>query len=437
MRRRNNKTNGTNKVSAVQSSLPEKEAFPTVTNKEALQAWGDAVRPRMGSQGSKHKGGRNAADRRRARDTLDSPSLAVPTAMTVPSGYGILLPKFQATSVSDEDTFIGLGLNFGRFQPLCDNGVGSYANYSDHYAQMVLAQLRDLGYAPTYTVADIRTYMNSVAELHQLHRYVYHIRTLGDHTNVHSARSIATFCSQGISGRLVATQRALGGQLKVLPFPKNFLDALHQGLDITTMSDNPNSPIRMFVPMILKQTDADAVNRVLTASKATSIIDNAINAFFGNATNRELATILPMPGHELAEKANSHITFNNSVVNNMLNTPYYDVSYAPTGAEGVNVNLFARRQLTPMDILTFAPGTGSTHSVWRVAFTLDNHNPLWYVNDLGQLMNAYLDTNAFTNFGTVWENDIAAVPGNSPSITKVAASFEGVAKGIAAQMFGV
>jgi hypothetical protein len=357
--------------------------------------------------------------------------------MTVPPGYGILLPKFLSTTVSDEDTFIGLGINFGRFQPLCEDGAGSFADYGDYYAQMCLAQLRDLGYAPTYTVADIRTYMNGVAELHQLHRYVYHIRTLGDHTNVHSARSITTFCAQGISGRLVATQRSLGGQLKVLPFPKNFLDALHQGLDITTMSDNPNSPIRFFAPMALKQYEGEPKDRVITAAKATTIINTAMNDFFDVPENRELATILPMPGHELAEKASSHITFNNSVVNNMLNTPYYDVSYAPPGDEDENVNVFVRRQISPLDLLTFAPGVGTNHSVWRVARTLDNHAPLWYVNDQGQMMNAYLDANAFTNFGTVWENDLASVPGNSPSITKVSASFEGVAKGIAAQMFGV
>jgi hypothetical protein len=416
----------------------QKKAEPTGAVMEGLAKSEEATKNVVEKEGSKPDfKSRNRRRRRESSEAIDTKPVTPPTTMTVPPGYGVLLPKFLATTTSDEDTFIGLGYCFGRYQPMCDAGVGSYADYADHYAQMILAQLRDLGYAPTYEVKDIRNYFNGLAELHHLHRYVYHLRTLADHTKIHSARSITAVCAAGISGRLVATQRSLGGQLGALPFPETFVKALHTGLDITTMSDNPNSPIRMFVPIGLKQLDADPANRVLTASKAVDYINSRMDVFFSDATNRELAAILPLPGHDLEEKATGHITFNNHVVNNLLNQPYYDVSYAPSGGETTNVSVYARRQMDEADLYTFAPGDAANHTVWRTAFQLENHNPLWYPNDSAELTNAYLDHNAFANFGTVWENDLGAVPGTAPSITKVSASFEGVAKGIAAQMFGV
>ena len=325
---------------------------------------------------TKPKGKGRSRSRGRGKDVSKSTAIG-----SVPKGLGIIQPKFLAANVSEEEAYLPIGFAFGNFRPTGRENFGTYSDYGTAYCQSVLVKLKKLGYPPTYTVGDIRTYFNNVADVMQTIQYISQIRGIGDHVDVHTSRVIQAWVAAGINGRLVASQRSAIKSLSAVPYPDQFSKILENDLSCTLLSDNPNSQMRLFAPTSLKRVPEDGVNQILTANYVYEALQQATDTLFGNATNMELASILPEKGITVSEKLSGPVKFNGNVVNNILNLPYSDLSYEPIADADTATGLYFRRQLNTGGCLTFAPDPGfvlaPNFTVWETfADVSDNRNPM-------------------------------------------------------------
>lgn len=353
----------------------------------------------------------------------------------IPEGFGISVPRFLEANQTDENTFIPLGFTFGYFLPLGDTGASIYPNIADSYSGRIIARLKQMGYPNTYSTADIRSYLNAVAKMIQAQRFVYHIRTLNNVSAIHTARPISAMCSAAINGRMIALHRTLTRTLESIPYPQQFVQAMLKGLDATTLSDTPNSPIRIFAPKDIQP----ATGAPFTAANIITFLENVVNNFFAVPGNVELTSILPFTGTKLEEFGTTAYTYNSDVVNNLLNLPFFDgtgPNYSPFYADNVSVPLFYRRTMSPYSLMTFSPDTDvltppDAGTVWSITDSLlDTSAQSMYVWNDGNLFDTWNVASVFQVFGTVWESDLTLNLGNSPSLTKVHTNLEAVASGM-------
>lgn len=367
-----------------------------------------------------------------------SDSYGTKVGLVVPSNMGITIPRFLRYNATDEECFIPLGMIFGHYSP---TGEGSLSEYypqlADSYHNRIRAQLKQLGYAQEYSNADLLNYYQKVATLLQLSKFVHDVRTLSMLGATHTSPVISLVTSNSINGKLVARHGNLNRVLSVIPYPVLWKDTLSTSLGMTLMSDNPNSGIRLFAPKAVQPT----AGRGIIPSDVIAAIDNALNDLFNDDVSVQLSTILskvhPLIGELPDRGSDKPIVYNEDVVNNILNLPYWDgIINQPSADDDAAVSLFLRRKLSALGCLTFAPDnnivsllqstvwtqarTGGETQVTRVAF-----------DNAGEAVNAVSDLNVFQTFGSIWEAALLLEPVNSPSVTKVKATYTGIATGIA------
>lgn len=357
----------------------------------------------------------------------------------IPSGYGITVPRFLLATSDDEFAFIPLGFTFGHYLPLGDNATTLYSSIADGYLGRILARLRELGYPNSYSSAQVRAYINDVSELLHLQRFITHVRSLNNLSNIHTGRPISAMCAGAINGRLVAVHRNLTRMLETIPYPPQFYKTLVTGLDATTLSDNPNSGIRIFGPKSIQPDEGDP----LSATTMADLLETKMQNFFSIPANVELTSILPFSGTKCDETLSKPYSFNGDVVNNLLNLGFRDDLgvYTPAYSETENVPLFYRRSMTPYGLLTFSPDDDLASSpeagtVWAITESiLDTTDTSFIVANNANFLTIRGNSEWFALSGQVWENSLTLAAGNSPSLTRVFANLQAIASGMADLMF--
>jgi hypothetical protein len=308
------------------------------------------------------------------------------------------------------------------------------------FCQRIVSQLRNLGYANEITPEQVRKYFNDVAKLVQMHQYVTEIRGLSDYSDIHSSAPVSAFVNSGINGKLVAIHRRLNKLLSTLSFPSQWIDMYQKGFGITTLSDSPFGPIRMFIP---KEFEV-APGTQITASHVADTILDYINTFYSIAANVELASILPnilSSTATLPEKVASYPRFVQGTVNNLLNLSYYDGSTNdPTASDTETVRYFYRRRIVPEGLLTYAPDdnilTTAQGTVWLQNLDIaEGTLSRWGIHDSGLTVSIANGAARWTNFGCIWESSITLSGSPGPSVAHVLTNFTNVATGVADMMF--
>lgn len=383
------------------------------------------------------------------KSTSTKPTSTNPTSYNVSAmrqeviipGFGMSVPAFRTLSVNDEETYIPLGLVTGHFVPVgIDAGSELYPQLGTMFCQRLVTQLRNLGYANEITTAQVRKYLNDVAKLVQMHQYITEIRGLSDYSDIHSSAPVSAFVTNGINGRLVAIHRRLNKLLSSLSFPKQWVDIYQKGFGITTLSDSPFGPLRMFIP---KEFEVEASNLISATHVADTILDY-INDFYSIAPNVELASILPnvlSSTATLPEKVASYPRFVQGTVNNLLNMSYYDGSLNDPNAEDTEtVRYFYRRSVVPEGTLTYAPDanilTTAQGTVWLQNLDIvEGTLSRWAINNNGVTISITNGASRWANFGCIWEADIGLSGAPGPSVAYVNTTFTNVATGVADMMF--
>jgi hypothetical protein len=356
-------------------------------------------------------------------------------------GFGMSVPAFRLFSTTDEETYIPLGLITGHYVPVgIDAATELYPQLGTMFCQRMVTQLRNLGYANEITVAQMRRYFNAVAKLVQMHQYITEIRGLSDYSDIHSSAPVSAFINYGINGRLVAIHRRLNKMLSVLSFPKQWIDMYQKGFGITTLSDSPFGPLRMFVP---KEFEVASGGRMEAADVADTILDY-INDFYSIVPNVELASILPnimSSTATLPEKVGSYPRFVQGTVNNLLNLAYYDgTTNDPSAGDTETVRYFYRRHVVPEGTLTYAPDNNifstAQGTVWLQNLDIaEGTASRWAVSNEGQTVSILNGAARWANFGCIWESNIGLSGAPGPSVAYVNTTFTNVATGIADMMF--
>jgi hypothetical protein len=385
--------------------------------------------------------------RKSKRSSRPTKGREAPSGSRIPAGFGIMEPKFLKSSNSDEDAFQPLGFSFGKFLPLGDSASNTYSDIGYQYARTVLIKLKMLGYENSYTDAQVIAYINAASLLHQLYHVVMHIRTLARHTDVHTAVPIKELIDSAITGKLIARHRQLGKTLSVLPYPQVFADCLNYGLSASTLSDNPNSPIRIFAPKAVQPANGTSMD----AGDLISEIESANASFFGVPANVELAAILQKVfgnGVTYPEYLDTHYKFNGNVINNLLNVGMWygqGPTYAPFYAANEVVPLFYRRNLDWYGMLTFSPDDDvitppEAGTVWQVTDSvLDTTDQNMIVSNTGILLDINQDEGRFQSFGTIWEASatLNISAGIHVSTTRVYTNLNAVAIGMADKLLTI
>jgi hypothetical protein len=356
-------------------------------------------------------------------------------------GFGMSVPAFRSFAVDEEETYIPLGFVTGHFVPVgIDAGSELYPQLGTMFCQRMVTQLRNLGYANEITTAQMRKYFNDVAKLVQMHQYITEIRGLSDYSDIHSSAPVSAFVNLGINGRLVAIHRRLNKLLSTLSFPKQWVEIYQKGFGITTLSDSPFGPLRMFIP---KEFEVSQGAEILAADVADTILDY-INDFYSIVPNVELASILPnimSSTATLPEKVASYPRFVQGTVNNLLNLSYYDgTTNEPSATDTETVRYFYRRRVVPEGTLTYAPDANilstAQGSVWLQNLSITEGTfSRWAITNAGVLASITNGATRWTNFGCIWESDIGLSGAPGPSVAYVNTSFTNVATGVADMMF--
>lgn len=355
-------------------------------------------------------------------------------------GFGLSVPSFRQYSNADENAYIPFGVVHGHYLPAGQSSTSElYPELATLHLQRILAQLKNLGYANDYTVAQLRTFFNGVGELLQMQRFVRDLRTMSEYSTINTSSPVSALVSTGINGRLVAQHKRLTKTISVLPFPAVWEEAYLRGMGASTTSDSPFGPIRTFGPKAFQP----AAGAVYKASEMADAIEAATNSFFANTDNTELASILAdiyPPRPELDMIAPSYITFNNATINNILNLPYYDgINNAPVAADNVNVRYYYRRKIEPWGFLTYAPDDNILSTlqgtVWLQASGGEVQASRIAVDNSAQAVLVNGDENLFSNFGSIWEAALLLTGDPSPSVAHVNTTFSSVSIGVADLMF--
>jgi hypothetical protein len=357
---------------------------------------------------------------------------------------GISVPNFRRFNDSDEETNIPLGIAFGHYTPQGqDAATEFYPQLCSYYLQSIRTKLKEAGYAQEFTNDDIRDYLEQVSTILQMYKFIHDLRSISRLLHVHTSPVLSTVTSQAINGRLVANHRNSKALISNLPYPKGWKDIYWNSLGVTTMSDNPNSGIRLFAPKSAQSADG----RPLEANNLVDALSGAINIFYANDTSVLLSTVLqkvlPLIG-DLEESTDVPFSFNGDVINNLLNLGYWDAAgpfYSPYYGDTDTVPLFYRRSLKATGCLTFVPDdnvlASPQASVWSQAYALETEWARHAYDNNGEAVRIVTDSNLWLNFGSVWEADLLLNAGRSPSITRVNATFQGIATGLANIFFGI
>jgi hypothetical protein len=429
MRRKSNKTEKSDQSQTDLSvEVPEKKVDkPTFKPSTSKSKRPSKFKPTAGASGNSKK-----------------PTAPKKPQDVIPSGMGISVPNFRRFNDSDEETNIPLGIAFGHYTPQGqDAATEFYPQLCSYYLQGIRSKLKEAGYAQEFTNDDIRDYLEQVSTILQMYKFVYDLRSISKLLHVHTSPVLSTVTSQAINGRLVANHRNSKALIANLPYPKGWKDIYWNSLGVTTMSDNPNSGIRLFAP----KSAQSAEGRPLEANNLVDALSGAINIFYANDTSVLLSTVLqkvlPLIG-DLSEYTDVPFSYNGDVVNNLLNLGYWDSTgpiYSPFYGDTDTVPLFYRRNLKATGCLTFVPDNNvlasPQASVWSQAYALETEWARHAYDNVGRSVPVVTDSNLWLNFGSVWEADVTLNAGRSPSITRVNATFEGVATGLAGIFFGI
>jgi hypothetical protein len=356
----------------------------------------------------------------------------------IPNNMGITIPGFLRYSAAEEGAFVPFGMVYGYYLPVGQNSNEYYPQQCNQFLNRIQVAMRSRGFRTTFTQAELRAYYNSVSELIQMQRYVAQMNGLLRVTGLASSPVLSLVASQSINGRLLNVHRMLTKTLQSVPYPRDWVNTYMNGFGSTNLSNNPNSGLRLFAPKRFEPV----IGEVLNANTLADAIETAVGNFFGVDTNRELSTILQECHSVVGELGlieESLLVFRNDVINNILNLPYWDgIQNDPVADDVTSVPMFFRRDLTVQGCLTFAPDnnivTSPQGTVWVQNDGVESTATLIAFDNDGIAVNAMTDTNVFACFGAMWEASIALESGNAPSITRVTATFQGVADGVAEYM---
>lgn len=364
------------------------------------------------------------------RDYVSSAQSAI-----IPDGFGLTLPAFRSHDSNDETSYMPFGVVFGYYLPMGQESAEYYPTVANSFANTISASIKHAGYAVTFTNANVRAYMNGVAELLQMQIFVKDLRTLLQYRSIHTAIPIGSVLNQALTPKLIQAQEILTQTLKAIPFPTQFVETYRNGFGITTTSDSPFGMIRTFAPKAFQVSGTQ-----LSGDTMATAIHTAIADFFAVSENKQLSVLMPFPGIDLPVVGDSHVKFNNNTINNIANLPYFDGTGSdPSVGDDTATQIYYRRSLTPYGLLTFAPDdsivTTPQGTVWAQNIGAESTATKFFVTNNGTFTDIYTDANTAVIFGTVWENTVGVTPGENASTAYVKGTFSGVAKGVAKLMF--
>ena len=415
------------------------EAVATTTAGE--DSTRDVVNNKVGSK-IKIRRRLSPKDYRNHADRMEGVNVNTPTKLVIPDNMGLSIPNFRRFNDSDEETNIPLGIIWGHYTPVGQESNEFYPTLAEYYLSSIRTSLKNAGYSQVFTNAQVRTYFTQISRILQSYKFVHDMRSLSKTLKVHTSPVISTVTGQSINGKLVANHRNVAQLLSNIPYPTLWKDVMWDSLGVTTISDNPNSGIRMFGPKGMQSDDGSPLD-VTTILKE---LKGSVDDFYADDTSVLLSTVLqnvlPVLG-DLPEFTDRPQKYVNDVVNNILNLAYFDITgpvYSPYYGDTDTVPLFFRRELSSRGCLTFVPDNNilvtpqstvwsQTLSALETAFARDAFD------NAGNAVRIVSDANLWLNFGSVWEATITLNAGRSPSITRVNATFEGVATGVGDMMF--
>lgn len=326
---------------------------------------------------------------------------------------GLRIPTHLRRESGDEETFIPFATATG-FLTMINNVNSRWGAGSHAFTQRQLTLIREAGFDPAITTADLSAYYNGVAKLVFIHRFLTNVLWLQDNLHINTAIPIASFIPTIINGRMLVFYKNLSRILQTTPFPKKWVEMIDKSFGVTQLSDNPNSPIRMFMP---SDGFTDYENPP-TADDLVVIYHAEMDTFFSDATNVLIAQILTHEGFDFTARKSGPIGFNNSVVNSWINQPFFDgVTYEPTFTVSEEIPIMVRREVDIYTLPIIASDTSSTtgRTVWAQN---SNVNAIVYEND-GTISDPRLDQEDFTQYGAIWESSVALGGAPYPSVTRM------------------
>lgn len=359
---------------------------------------------------------------------------------TIVPGFGMSVPAFRRYSSTDVETYIPLGIEHGYYTPVGQEATSElYPQISNLFLQRVLTRLTNLGYENDYTVTQLRTFFNGVALGLQMVMFITELRTLQKYGEIHSSGPVSAMCTSAINGRLIAQHRRAIKLISALPFDPKWEEAYIKGFGITTLSDSPFGPLRMFAPKVFQPDD----DTTYTATNLANALQASLDAFFSDQTNTELASVLSViypPRPELPEVYDNYITYNGATVNNILNLPYNDgTTYAPNFSDTEAVRYFYRRSVVPHGMYTYAPDNDVLAilqgTVWTRRYTaLENVESSVAVDNDATARAVVQDGELWSNYGRVWNSNISLIDSPAPSVAHVFTNFTSIATGVASSL---
>jgi hypothetical protein len=419
----------------------------------------DAVTPTAGERAEAtverkpFRSGRGVRSRNRSPNATTDPrndSMSVKPQMNqlqqlrndlIVPGYGMSIPAFRRYSDSDAQGYIPLGIEHGYYTPVGQEATSElYPQLGNLFLQRVLTRLTNLGYENDYTVKQLRTYFNGVALGLQMVRFITELRTLQKYGEIHSSSPVTAFCTTALNGKLVAQHRRAIKLIASLPFDPKWEEAYVHGFGMTTMSDSPFGPLRMFAP---KNFQPEGPGSEYSASSITIALQEALDSFISDQTNVELASTLSViypPRPELPEVLDTYFGYNAPTVNNLLNLPYNDgTTTAPAFSDTETVRYFYRRKVVEHGMYTYAPDNDVfavlQGTVWtRRLSALEDVRSSFAVDNTAAAQPVVADEELWSMYGRVWNSNIALIDSPQPSVAHVYTTFTSVATGVADAM---
>jgi hypothetical protein len=355
----------------------------------------------------------------------------------IPHGFGVTLPKFRGASVASDDMYMPLGIVHGTFEPLGQDNISeAYPRDANMWSNRAVTKLRLMYKDQSFVSGDIKIYINSVSKLIQMQRFVYELLRLQAFAFVHTSRPVNAILDYAISGRLVKHYERLTKLLASCPYPPAFLEAFLNGFEMTTTSESPFGPIRMFAPADVQPADDSRYE----AARIDLALNNAITAFQTNGENASLVSLLPWPTVTLPMYPETYVRYKNDTVNNILNLPYVGIQGThPDAGDLEAVSLYFRGRLSEHSFYTFSTDdsvvTTPQTTVWRLnATTASATSALVAVDNVGNTSDVYSSPELFRMFGSVWEQGLLTFTGAHPSTSVVRTTFDAVSTAIGSRL---
>jgi len=295
-----------------------------------------------------------------------------------------------------------------------------------------LSQLRKIGFDPQITTSSISAYYNLVAEMVSIWVYLTNVYRLQDNMHIHTGIPIGPFVANNINGRMNVFYRNLTRQLQSLPFPKKWVETCVKGLGITLMSDNPNSPIRLFAPSVIY--DGYGVENQLTINEKVDAFQTQVDAFYSVASNILISQILDHESYTFEANRES-IKYEEDTVNSWLNQGFFDgTGTDPQLDNDVEIPLYFRRNLNILGLSSFTTSIGSVGGT--AMWTPVNSTAAVGIGNDGITFDPRLDSEDFTQYGAIWEASIALAGAPHPSVTRVFTTGNAVYTQLSEHQFG-